>query len=152
MRLVIVVSRDEYLRNYGQTHALAGLFRQHECHVLVADRCKTKPVFDGLPESAVATLKTDDRPLLHEAADSGRIAGDNAARWPDVHRRPRRAPLGIVFSDPQIAVADARTANDYLLQQQRKITGRRPGRTRRPVQPPFNQRWRSARTQRVGRR
>ena len=50
---------------------------------------------------------TDDRPLLHEAADSGRIAGDNAARWPDVHRRPRRAPLGIVFSDPQIAVAGA---------------------------------------------
>jgi dihydrolipoamide dehydrogenase len=50
---------------------------------------------------------TDDRPLLHEAADAGRIAGDNAARWPDVHCRPRRAPLAVVFSDPQIAIAGA---------------------------------------------
>ncbi|MCY4757177.1 dihydrolipoyl dehydrogenase [Pelomonas aquatica] len=50
---------------------------------------------------------TDDRPLLHEAADAGRIAGDNAARWPRVHRRPRRAPLAVVFSDPQIALAGA---------------------------------------------
>ncbi len=50
---------------------------------------------------------TNDRPLLHEAADAGRIAGDNAARWPDVHRRPRRAPLAVVFSEPQIAIAGA---------------------------------------------
>jgi len=62
--------------------------------------------WDGRP-LFIAGDVTDDRPLLHEAADSGRIAGDNAARWPDVHRRPRRAPLGIVFSDPQIAVAGA---------------------------------------------
>ncbi|NCT83482.1 MAG: dihydrolipoyl dehydrogenase [Comamonadaceae bacterium] len=50
---------------------------------------------------------SSDRPLLHEAADAGRIAGDNAARWPDVHHRPRRAPLAIVFSEPQIAIAGA---------------------------------------------
>ncbi|MDR7267442.1 dihydrolipoamide dehydrogenase [Pelomonas saccharophila] len=50
---------------------------------------------------------TNDRPLLHEASDAGRIAGDNAARWPDVHHRPRRAPLAIVFSEPQIAIAGA---------------------------------------------
>jgi len=53
----------------------------------------------------IAGDATNDHPLLHEAADAGRIAGDNAARWPDVHRRPRRAPLAIVFSDPQIAIA-----------------------------------------------
>ncbi len=47
----------------------------------------------------------EDRPLLHEAADEGRIAGDNAGRWPDVRVRPRRAPLAVVFSDPQIALA-----------------------------------------------
>ncbi len=46
-----------------------------------------------------------DRPLLHEAADDGRIAGDNAGRWPDVRARPRRAGLVVVFSDPQIAIA-----------------------------------------------
>lgn len=50
---------------------------------------------------------TGDRPLLHEASDAGRIAGDNAARWPEVHHRPRRTPLAVVFSDPQIALAGA---------------------------------------------
>lgn len=44
------------------------------------------------------------RMLLHEAADEGRIAGDNAGRFPDVRVRPRRAGLAIVFSDPQIAI------------------------------------------------
>ncbi len=46
---------------------------------------------------------TGQRPLLHEAADEGRIAGTHAARWPEAHRGRRRTPLGIVFSDPQIA-------------------------------------------------
>lgn len=45
-----------------------------------------------------------DAPLLHEAADEGRIAGENAARFPDVRPGLRRAPLGVVFSDPQIAL------------------------------------------------
>lgn len=44
-------------------------------------------------------------PLLHEAADDGRIAGDNAGRWPDVAPQPRRAPLTVVFSHPQIMLA-----------------------------------------------
>ncbi len=43
-------------------------------------------------------------PVLHEAADDGRIAGANAARFPDVRAAHRRTPLGIVFSDPQIGV------------------------------------------------
>lgn len=47
----------------------------------------------------------DDLQLLHEAADDGRIAGDNAGRFPHVRVRPRRARLSIVFSDPQIALA-----------------------------------------------
>jgi dihydrolipoamide dehydrogenase len=43
------------------------------------------------------------RPLLHEAADEGYIAGRNAA--PDGDRRPRcrRTPLNIVFTSPQVA-------------------------------------------------
>jgi dihydrolipoamide dehydrogenase len=45
----------------------------------------------------------DAVPLLHEAADEGKIAGDNAGRFPDVRAQTRRASLGIVFSDPQIA-------------------------------------------------
>lgn len=48
-----------------------------------------------------------ETPLLHEASDDGRIAGDNAGRWPRLHRRPRRAPLTVVFSHPQILLAGA---------------------------------------------
>jgi dihydrolipoamide dehydrogenase len=52
-----------------------------------------------------------DRPLLHEAADEGRIAGDNAGRWPDVRVRPRRTPLSVVFSEPQMMIAGASHAD-----------------------------------------
>ncbi|MFC3120044.1 dihydrolipoyl dehydrogenase [Agaribacter flavus] len=44
-----------------------------------------------------------DIPLLHEASDEGRLAGENAGRYPSVYRRARKVPLGVVFSDPQIA-------------------------------------------------
>jgi len=50
-------------------------------------------------------------PLLHEAADEGRIAGDNAARFPDVRPGHRRTPLSIVFSDPQLATVGRRFAD-----------------------------------------
>ena len=46
----------------------------------------------------------DYTPLLHEAADEGRIAGANAAAFPNVKPGLRRALLGVVFTDPQIAI------------------------------------------------
>ncbi|MBA3597741.1 MAG: dihydrolipoyl dehydrogenase [Methylibium sp.] len=46
-----------------------------------------------------------DRPLLHEAADEGRIAGGNAGRWPALEQGLRRTPLTIAFCEPQIAIA-----------------------------------------------
>lgn len=46
-------------------------------------------------------------PLLHEAADDGKIAGDNAGRFPEVRVRPRRSALSVVFTDPQIMLAGA---------------------------------------------
>ncbi|MBO9329485.1 dihydrolipoyl dehydrogenase [Achromobacter xylosoxidans] len=69
------------------------------------------PVFDRETMQAgdsaifIAGDANADAPLLHEAADEGRIAGENAARYPDVRPGLRRAPLAVVFSDPQIAVA-----------------------------------------------
>jgi len=48
--------------------------------------------------------------LLHEAADEGRLAGENAMSWPRVYKRTRRTPLGIVFSDPQVAFVGKRHA------------------------------------------
>jgi dihydrolipoamide dehydrogenase len=44
------------------------------------------------------------RPVLHEAADEGKIAGTNAALFPEVRAHTRRTPLSITFSDPQIAM------------------------------------------------
>jgi dihydrolipoamide dehydrogenase len=46
----------------------------------------------------------DERPLLHEATDQGRIAGSNAARYPDVQPGLRHVPFSIAFTDPQIAL------------------------------------------------
>ena len=46
-------------------------------------------------------------PLLHEATDEGHIAGDNAARFAlgkAVQPGLRRAPIGVVFTDPQIGI------------------------------------------------
>jgi len=67
-------------------------------------QCGDTPIF-------IAGDANHDLPLLHEAADEGRIAGDNAARWPDVRAGLRRVPLGIVFSDPQLAVVGERFAD-----------------------------------------
>lgn len=50
-------------------------------------------------------------PLLHEAADEGRIAGANAMLWPAVERRERRLPLAIAFTDRQMALVGARHAD-----------------------------------------
>jgi dihydrolipoamide dehydrogenase len=66
----------------------------HDRHTL---RCGSSHVF-------IAGDATQDLPLLHEAADEGRIAGENAARHPEVRAGQRRAGLGVVFCDPQIAV------------------------------------------------
>ena len=58
----------------------------------------------GTSSVFVAGDAADDMPLLHEAADEGRIAGQNAALFPNVKAGERRAALGIVFTDPQIAI------------------------------------------------
>jgi dihydrolipoamide dehydrogenase len=60
-------------------------------------QCGRAPIF-------IAGDANADVPVLHEAADEGRIAGDNAARFPDVRAGVRRAGLAIVFTDPQIAM------------------------------------------------
>ncbi len=61
-------------------------------------QCGDHPIF-------IAGDVTADRPLLHEASDEGRIAGANAALFPDIRAQMRRTPLAIVFSDPQMGMA-----------------------------------------------
>ena len=60
-------------------------------------QCGNTPIF-------IAGDANNERPLLHEAADEGRIAGTNAGRWPDLRTGLRRAPISVVFSEPQIAM------------------------------------------------
>jgi dihydrolipoamide dehydrogenase len=79
------------------------------------------PVFDpstlqaGKHPVFVAGDANDVLPLLHEAADEGRSAGDNAARLatgePDVKPLVRRAAISVVFSEPGIAMVGARHAD-----------------------------------------
>ena len=70
---------------------------------------KGLPLFDphtlrcGQSHIFIAGDANNNLPLLHEAADEGRIAGNNAASYPDVRAGLRSTPLAVVFTDPQIA-------------------------------------------------
>jgi dihydrolipoamide dehydrogenase len=92
----------------------------------VALDARGQPTFDratlqiGTSHLFIAGDANADVPLLHEAADEGRIAGDNAARFPKVQPGTRRTPLAIAFSEPQLATVGARFAD---LQPGRFVTG-----------------------------
>lgn len=70
---------------------------------------KGVPIFDhhtlqtSVEHIFIAGDANNEIPLLHEAADEGKIAGANAGRFPDVRAGLRRTPLGVVFTEPQIA-------------------------------------------------
>ena len=64
-------------------------------------RCGDSAVF-------IAGDASHEHLLLHEAADGGRIAGDNAGRFPEVRPGLRHTPLAIAFTDPQIATIGQR--------------------------------------------
>ena len=103
--VIAATGRTPNIRGLGLEHTSLALDRRG---LPLFDRttmqCGSQPVF-------IAGDAGDDLPLLHEAADEGRIAGENAARFPDVRPAPRRTPLAIVFSDPQLAVIGARHAD-----------------------------------------
>lgn len=70
----------------------------------------------GVPKANPFTMRVADSnifiagdasnmlPLLHEATDQGKIAGDNAGRGEFSKAGLRRTPISVVFSDPQIAM------------------------------------------------
>ena len=64
-------------------------------------QCAGSPIF-------LAGDVGDIRPLLHEAVDDGRIAGENAMLWPAVIRHTRRTALAVGFTDPQMALVGLR--------------------------------------------
>ena len=60
-------------------------------------QCKNLPIY-------IAGDATNDLPLWHEAYDEGRIAGNNALSFPHAEKITRKTPLGIYFTDPQMAI------------------------------------------------
>lgn len=97
---------DFLLAAVGRAPNVKGLGLEHTGLALDKDGV---PLYDRgtmqCGESAIfiAGDASDEIPLLHEAADQGRIAGDNAGRYPQVRAGLRRAPIGVAFTDPQIA-------------------------------------------------
>ena len=104
---------DYVIAATGRAPNVRGLGLEHTTLALDAAGV---PLFDrrtmqcGAHGIFIAGDAGDDRPLLHEAADEGRIAGANAALFPDVLPGLRRTPLAIVFTDPQLALAGSRHA------------------------------------------
>ena len=84
------------------------------------------PLFDattmqcGTSHIFIAGDANNERPVLPEAADHGKIAGDNAGRFPDVRPGLRRTPLAIAFTEPQIATL-GRSYRDLCAQGQPKF-------------------------------
>lgn len=102
-----VVERFDYLlAATGRSPNVNGLGLENT--TLELDR-RGVPLFDDKTMQAgkapifIAGDVNNTVPLLHEASDEGQIAGQNAANYPDVRPGHRRAPLAVVFSDPQIA-------------------------------------------------
>lgn len=58
----------------------------------------------SVPHIFIAGDASNQLPLLHEASDQAKIAGDNAGRFPDLRAGLRRSAISVVFSDPQIAM------------------------------------------------
>lgn len=99
-------SFDYVLAATGRVPAVAGLSLENTGLPLNE---RGMPEFDrftlqcGVSTIFMAGDVSNDSPLLHEAADQGRIAGANAGRFPDIQPGLRRTPLAVVFTDPQVA-------------------------------------------------
>jgi dihydrolipoamide dehydrogenase len=97
--------------------------RQPNLEGLDLGQAGVSPDDKGMPASDPRTTQCGDLPiflagdinkylpLLHEAADEGTIAGENAMAFPDVVAHVRRTPLSIAFTDPQMAVVGLRYAD-----------------------------------------
>lgn len=104
-------SRFQYvLVATGRTPNVSGIGLEHAGIALGANGV---PVFDprtmqcGSSHIFIAGDANSERPVLPEAADHGKIAGENAGRYPDVRPGLRRAPLAIAFTEPNIATLGA---------------------------------------------
>lgn len=58
----------------------------------------------SVPSIFIAGDASNQIPLLHEAADQGKIAGSNAGVYPNIRVGLRRSSIAAVFTDPQLAM------------------------------------------------
>lgn len=58
----------------------------------------------SVPSIFIAGDASNQMPLLHEAADQGKIAGSNAGVYPNIRAGLRRSSIAAVFTDPQLAM------------------------------------------------
>ncbi|MYM85979.1 dihydrolipoyl dehydrogenase [Rugamonas sp. FT82W] len=101
------------------SYLLSAIGRRPNVHKLGLENTGLSRDHQGIPFFNPQTMQCGDsaifiagdadneRPQLPEAADQGRIAGDNAARHPAVQPGLRRTPLTIAFTEPQIATLGA---------------------------------------------
>jgi dihydrolipoamide dehydrogenase len=98
------------LQAAGRTPNVSGIGIEHLGLELGANGV---PLFDsrtmqcGTSHVFIAGDANNERPVLPEAADHGKIAGDNAGRYPDIRPGLRRAPLTVAFTEPNIATLGA---------------------------------------------
>jgi dihydrolipoamide dehydrogenase len=101
-RVLVAIGRSPNVHDIGlDTTGLALDRRGVPLYDQTTMQCGRSAIF-------IAGDADDERPVLPEAADQGRIAGDNAGRYPDVAPGLRRTPLAVAFSEPQIATLGAR--------------------------------------------
>jgi len=95
-------------------YALVATGRRPNVDKLALENTSMKLDERGVPQFVLATGQTsvshifiagdagNNIPLLHEAADEGKIVGYNAARYPQIRAFTKSSPIAVMFSDPQI--------------------------------------------------
>ncbi len=95
-------------------YALIATGRRPNTDKLALENTSMKLDDRGVPKYVLSTGQTsvshifiagdacNNIPLLHEAADEGKMVGYNAARYPDVRAYVKSSPIAVMFSDPQI--------------------------------------------------
>ena len=107
-----VVNGETITEKYD--YALVATGRRPNVDKLSLENTSIKLDERGVPHFVLATGQTsvshifiagdagNNIPLLHEAADEGKIVGYNAARYPEVRAFTKSSPIAVMFSDPQI--------------------------------------------------
>ncbi|WED21637.1 dihydrolipoyl dehydrogenase [Vibrio sp. JC009] len=113
---IMFINKQDELETFEVDYVLAATGRRPNVDKLAIENTSIELDERGVPVADHYTLQTsaanifiagdasNQIPLLHEAADQGRIAGDNAGRYPDIRAGLRRSAISAVFSDPQIAM------------------------------------------------